>query len=101
MPAWSRLPAMAVFLRQTFVHRAGHCAFTPAETIAAAQVLIKRLDTGRWDDAALKPAALNAGAQSLDSSLNAFFGSDAPPAFIDFNPAPFPRPFAKGSPLPA
>jgi pimeloyl-ACP methyl ester carboxylesterase len=88
-------------LRQTFVHRAGHCAFTPAETIAAAQVLIKRLDTGRWDDAALKPAALNAGAQSLDSSLNAFFGSDALPAFIDFNPAPFPRPFAKGSPLPA
>jgi pimeloyl-ACP methyl ester carboxylesterase len=88
-------------LRQTFVHRAGHCAFTPAETIAAAQVLIKRLDTGRWDDAALKPAALNAGAQSLDSSLNAFFGSDAPPAFTDFNPSPFPRPFAKGSPVPA
>ncbi len=88
-------------LRQTFVHRAGHCSFTPAETIAATQVLIKRLDTGHWDDAALTPAALNAGARSLDSSLNAFFGAATPPAFTDFSPSPFPRPFAKGSRLPA
>ena len=55
-------------LRQTFVHRAGHCAFTDAETIAAAQVLLKRLDTGRWDDAALTPAALNAAAQAQGDS---------------------------------
>ncbi len=33
-------------LRRTFVDRAGHCAFTPAETIAAAQTLVNRLDTG-------------------------------------------------------
>src|ERR1700675_1057032 len=39
------------FLRRTFVDRAGHCAFTPAETIAAVQKLINRLDTGRWHDA--------------------------------------------------
>jgi pimeloyl-ACP methyl ester carboxylesterase len=88
------------FLRQTFVHRAGHCAFTPAETIAAAQVLLKRLDTGNWDDAALKPAALNASAQAQDESLNAYFGAPAAPAFIDFSPAAYPRPFTKGSPVP-
>jgi pimeloyl-ACP methyl ester carboxylesterase len=43
-------------LRQTFVHRAGHCAFTPAETVTAATNLIDRLDTGKWpplDDAIL------------------------------------------------
>ena len=87
-------------LRQVFVHRAGHCTFTPAETVAAVEVMIKRLDTRRWDDAALNPAALNASAGGLDESLNAFFGAAAPPAFIDFKPALFPRPFAKGSALP-
>jgi pimeloyl-ACP methyl ester carboxylesterase len=87
-------------LRQVFVHRAGHCSFTPAETIAAVQVMLKRLDTGRWDDLALQPAALNASARAQDETLNVFFGSAAPPAFIDFKPAPFPRPFARGSALP-
>src|SRR5215813_11504170 len=32
-------------LQQIFVHRAGHCAFTPAETITAVQALVRRLDT--------------------------------------------------------
>ena len=36
-------------LRQVFVHRAGHCAFTPAETITAVQVLLNRLHTGYWN----------------------------------------------------
>jgi hypothetical protein len=36
-------------LQQICVQRAGHCAFTPAETITAVQVLVSRLDTGRWD----------------------------------------------------
>jgi pimeloyl-ACP methyl ester carboxylesterase len=87
-------------LRQLYVHRAGHCVFTPAETIAAIQRLIQRLDTGTWDDGALKPAALNAAAQSQGETENAFFGSRAAPAFIYFNPAPYPRPFAKGATLP-
>ena len=87
-------------LRQVFVHRAGHCSFTPAETIAAVQVMLKRLDTGSWDNGALKPAALNAAAHAQDGSLNVFFGTAAPPAFVDFKPAPFPRPFAKGSSVP-
>jgi len=52
-------------LRQIFVHRAGHCAFTPAETITAVQALVNRVDTGRWDLSALDPAGATrlAGAQ--------------------------------------
>jgi pimeloyl-ACP methyl ester carboxylesterase len=34
------------FLRETFVARAGHCAFTPAETITAVQTLLNRLAAG-------------------------------------------------------
>src|ERR1700731_287613 len=36
------------FLRQTFVSRAGHCTFTPAETIAAVGTLLNRVETGHW-----------------------------------------------------
>jgi pimeloyl-ACP methyl ester carboxylesterase len=88
-------------LRQTFVHRAGHCAFTEAETVAAVQVLLKRLDTGRWDDAALQPDALNAAALAQGDLDNVFFGSTAPPAFVDFSPATYPRPFPKGASTPS
>ena len=52
-------------LRQIFVHRAGHCAFTPAETISAVQVLLGRLGTGRWNPGALDPATLNDQAAAL------------------------------------
>src|SRR5258708_19494238 len=46
-------------LRQTFVHRAGHCAFTEAETVAALQVLLERLDTGHCAHAPLQPPPLH------------------------------------------
>jgi pimeloyl-ACP methyl ester carboxylesterase len=87
-------------LRQVFVHRAGHCAFTPAETIALVQVMITRLNTGHWDDSALKPAAMNAAALAQGQGDNSFFGFAVPPAFIAFNTGPYPRPFAKGSTAP-
>lgn len=64
------------FLRRTFVHRAGHCAFTPAETVTALENLIQRLDAGIWPD--LGPDALNAEAAAL-GPLNV-----APPSFIEF-----------------
>jgi pimeloyl-ACP methyl ester carboxylesterase len=88
-------------LRQVYVRRAGHCAFTVAETISAVQVMIKRLDTGAWDDASLQPAALNAAALAQGDTYNAFFGSSAPPAFYAFNPGPHPRPFPRGAGVPA
>ena len=72
-------------LRRTFVHRAGHCTFTPAETITALQNLLERLNGGRWPD--LDPNTLNAEAAAL-GPLNV-----APPSFLRFEPAPFLRPF--------
>jgi len=74
-------------LRQVFVHRAGHCTFTPGETISAFQTLVHRIDTGRWEDST-NPAAMNAGAADLGSSFNI-----ATPSFLNFQPSMFLRPF--------
>ena len=76
----------APLLREVFVHRAGHCSFTPAETVTALQALLSRLETGRWAGVT-DPSVLNAGAASL-GALNV-----APPRFISIEPAPFLRPF--------
>jgi pimeloyl-ACP methyl ester carboxylesterase len=84
-------------LRQIFVHRAGHCAFTPAETITAVQTLVRRLDTGRWDRFALDPASLNARAAALGPQYNIFQVGTAvvptAPAFLRYRPALYLRPF--------
>jgi pimeloyl-ACP methyl ester carboxylesterase len=73
-------------LRQVFVHRAGHCTFTPAETVTAFKSLVHRLDTGRWGS--IDPSTMNAQATSLGSTFNL-----APASFINFQPAQFLRPF--------
>lgn len=69
-------------LRQVFVHRAGHCTFTPAETIAAFKTLKHRLDSGRWGGT--DAAAMNATAGGLGLG---------PAAFVQFKPTQFLRPF--------
>jgi pimeloyl-ACP methyl ester carboxylesterase len=89
------------FLRRTFVERAGHCAFTPAETIAAVQKLINRLDTGRWHD--LDATELNHAAAAQGLFFNVFVILDAndnivaliptPPAYTELEPSPYLRPF--------
>ena len=82
-------------LRQTFIDRAGHCAFTPAETIAAVETLLKRLETGRWPS--IEANLLNGDAAALGPQFNIFAVGTTivptPPAFIDFTPAPYLRPF--------
>jgi hypothetical protein len=88
-------------LRQVFVQRAGHCAFSPAETVAALQMLLNRVNTGRWDDSALQPSALNAAAQAQGPSMNQIFGFTLTPSFISYAPPPYPRPHSKGSPISA
>jgi pimeloyl-ACP methyl ester carboxylesterase len=88
-------------LRQLFVHRAGHCVFSPGEIVAALQVLLKRLDTGQWDAAALQPGALNAVAVAQGPDMNRLFGLDLAPSFEVYSPAAYPRPHAKGAPVPA
>jgi hypothetical protein len=60
----------AALLRQTFVGRAGHCAFTPSETLAAFLTLIDRLDSGRWGPT--RPVYLNTVAAGLDVGPSAF-----------------------------
>ncbi len=99
-------------LRQVFVSRAGHCAFTPAETIAAVQVLLNRLQTGKWDAKALRPASLNAAAAALGPGYNIFSAQNgtcpqgAPvggvcataPAYIRYRPTRYLRPFDLGAP---
>lgn len=75
-------------LRQVFVHRAGHCTMTPAERLTAFATLVQRIDTGRWSDAT-DPKLMNQEAAALGSTFNL-----APPAFIQYKPATFLRPFA-------
>jgi len=83
------------FLRRTFVSRAGHCNFTSAETIAAVGTLLQRLDTGHWPE--IDAANLNASATALGPGFNIFAAGGnivaVPPAFVDFNPARYLRPF--------
>lgn len=80
-------------LRETFVHRAGHCTFSPAETITAFRTLISRLDTGSWQGS-IDPATMNTEAAAL-GPLNNY-----PPSFIDYQPAQFLRPFTAGDSIP-
>ena len=72
-------------LRQDFVSRAGHCTFTPAETIAAFKALIHRVNTGHWGGTS--PAALNAVATALGPTYNT-----VPAAYVRFTPLRFQRP---------
>jgi pimeloyl-ACP methyl ester carboxylesterase len=55
-------------LEQLWVDRPGHCTFTDAETLAALDVLLERLDRGRWP-------------------------KDTGTGFADYEPSPFLRPF--------
>ncbi len=72
----------AALVRQAWVAGPGHCAFTPAEEVAALTTLDQRLATGRW------PAT---SAQSLQQRATA---ADMGPArFTTHLAAPPPRPW--------
>ncbi len=81
------------FLRQLHVHRGGHCTFTVAETLVALRALRERIDGGTWPS--LEPVELNDAAAALgpDHNLLARSGQPAEPAFFDFEPRPFSRPY--------
>jgi predicted esterase len=92
-----RAAGNAGLLRQAFVHRAGHCTFTPAERISALQALLQRVDSGTWGDTTA-PQQLNPAAEALGPTLNLLLLSataqvPTPPAFLDYAPAPYLRPF--------
>jgi len=85
-------------LRQVFVHRAGHCEFTPAETVVAFGALVSRLDTGRWPT--LASGTLNKAAKGLGSKFNVLSVNGkqvhVSPAYFKFQPPEFLRPFDAG-----
>lgn len=56
-------------LRQIFVARGGHCAYTVAETITCVRALLHRMELGSWDG--LDPVALNGAAAELSPAFNA------------------------------
>ena len=80
-------------LKQTYIHRAGHCEFTPAETITALQTLELRLSSGKWKD--LTPKDLNKEANALGSTYNVLEINgqlvNTPPEFVTFKPKQFLR----------
>jgi hypothetical protein len=78
-------------LRQLFVARATHCAFTVAEEAVALQALLARIDTGHWPTT--RPTSLNTKAAALGEPWSKVFdfasGGDAirPPAFTAYQPS--------------
>ena len=80
-------------LKEVFVSRGGHCAFSDAEIIAGLQTLIQRVDTGGWPDTS--PATMNA--------RTAKFGDNYPRSaplnytitnsgqFVTYSPVPLPH----------
>ncbi|HEX2909241.1 MAG TPA: prolyl oligopeptidase family serine peptidase [Chloroflexia bacterium] len=83
------------WLREIFIDRAGHCSFTPAETLAAFQTLVNRLNTGRWDGST-RTELLNSEATALGPQFNVLLqagGKPTAPAFFNYKPSQFLRPF--------
>jgi hypothetical protein len=73
-------------LRQAYVRRGGHCTFSTGEILAALRTLERRIVSGRWPDTG--PASLNRLASELDPT--------ATPAYSQYRPDPYPRPFNIG-----
>ncbi|MFC7533287.1 hypothetical protein [Actinoplanes sp. GCM10030250] len=67
-------------LRQAYVARRGHCAFTPSEIIAAVRAVERRAVTGRW--------GWGATARHLQADAEGLGLGDAP-AFVDYRPGRF------------
>ena len=78
----------SALLSQMFVERAGHCIFTPAETLTALDTLLSPIDHPEAP-IALDAASLNARASGLGPDLNVHFEDDpnvplpTDPAFAD------------------
>jgi len=71
----------ASLLRQTYVASAGHCNFSAAETVAAANLLLDRLETGHWTGG-WNATHMNRAAEALDMGAA---------RFITFHPDKFNR----------
>lgn len=57
--------------RAAFVSAAGHCTFSAAESMAAVETVMRRIDSGQWADTGAD--AMNALARALDPTSEARF----------------------------
>jgi pimeloyl-ACP methyl ester carboxylesterase len=93
--ATARKAGNQALVRDLFIHRAGHCTFTPAETVTALQALTRRLATGKWKGIGI--STLNTDAANLGPSMNFLWLNNqyvyVPPAFETYKSPPFLRPF--------
>jgi hypothetical protein len=77
-------------LRQVYVDRGNHCAFTAAEEIVAFNTLIGRIDAGYWPS--VEPDRLNRAASAFGTAYHTVFDlatwqeATVPPAFVRFTP---------------
>ncbi|WP_431904390.1 alpha/beta hydrolase [Amycolatopsis thermoflava] len=69
----------SALLRQAYVQRVGHCAFTPAEYLAGLFAVQQRIRTGAWSDAA-RPERLQEVASTIG---DAAFARYSPPPFVN------------------
>ena len=69
--------------RTAFTNAGNHCGFTVAESAAAVETMVRRLDTGRWGNT--DPEALNELARSLDRSSTTRFISFDPYKVTKYN----------------
>jgi pimeloyl-ACP methyl ester carboxylesterase len=83
------------FLKEAFIHRAGHCVFTPAETLSAFLALEGRITVGKWKN--FSPVHLGDVANSFGPNYNWLYLNNqvvyTPPAFEQFQPPQLLRPY--------
>lgn len=85
-------------LRQLWIDRGYHCAFTASEEIVTVRTLLDRIDTGQWGGT--DPDRLNPAATSLGTAYQTVWDWDPEagyhpdePAFVAHQPDPAQRPF--------
>ncbi len=59
--------------RDMYIESTGHCDFIPEETLAAVQMLLERIDTGRWPDS--RPRDLNEAVKAISPDAETGFMS--------------------------
>jgi hypothetical protein len=87
-------------LRQLYVARGFHCAFSAAEVLSAFDALVRRVTTGRWGDAS--PTAMNAAAAAYPTADHEVWSwwdntwAPMAPGFVTDDPSRLPRSDAIG-----
>jgi hypothetical protein len=82
-------------LRQVYLARGFHCAFSPAEVLAVLDALVRRVNTGEWGDTS--PTGMNAAAAVYPAPAHQVWSwwdnswADMAPGFLAYYPHRLPR----------